>query len=181
MKVDEDQNELVLQKMLNPITPSKSAINNIKHYRVKINDVYLAPSQSQLSFTTAPKYVTVTQQTNDSVTIHAKKKSAVKYYSLDDGSEDDIIEGGTTQNQNLQEHPDSIVATTVDANIDYSFVWTEDLRQYLRYDRSLCFKDGVLIHFLKLFKIGQKLILSTLNITINHYNTKLMQKRSIRS
>ena len=127
MKVDEDQNELVLQKMLNPITPSKSTINNIKHYRVKIHDVYLAPSQSQLSFTTEPTYVTVTQQTNDSVTIHAKKKSAVKYYSLDDGSEDDIIEGGTTQNQNLQEHPDSIVATTVDANIDYSFVWTEDL------------------------------------------------------
>ena len=76
MEVNEEQNELVLQKMLNPITPSKSAINNIKRYKVKMYDVYLAPSQLQLSFTTTPKYVTDIQQTNDSVNVHAMNKTS---------------------------------------------------------------------------------------------------------
>ena len=57
----------------------------------------------------------------------------MKYYSLDDGSEDDKIECGTTQNQNSEEHPNSTITTTADANIDYSYIWPENLSNQITF------------------------------------------------
>ena len=101
MDKDDASKELKIQKMLNPLTMTKSEISNRNQYTVRPTDVYLAPSQNKsstdqnLESPIRQDLILPTKQTKASPKIHQVKKQnkSKKFYTLDEETiEDDIVQ-----------------------------------------------------------------------------------------
>ena len=90
MEIDDDKQQLYIQKMLNPITDKKANTSNSKQYRVKFSDVYFAPSQHENAKIPYDLDDTYHSESETMVIPKVKKKSICKYFSLDTDQEDDF-------------------------------------------------------------------------------------------
>ena len=97
MEVDDEKAELKVQKMLNPLTNLKNKVNERKLYKVRNDDVYLAPSQSRSPQKKSFQKIIIQ---NDSLKNKFSSPSLVpttsqlknKFYFLDDDGDDIICE-----------------------------------------------------------------------------------------
>ena len=109
MNINQEKDELKIQKMLNPLTPLKSRINNKKQYTVKLSDVYLAPSQQKVSSSREDDENETQEITSNSdspkSTLIPEVMSNVRFYSLEDDEEDDTLVVRTLAKSPVATHP----------------------------------------------------------------------------
>lgn len=100
MDISDTSKELKIQKMLNPLTKSKSEISNRNQYTVRPTDIYLAPSQKKApdnqhleSSTQDQTLPPLESRPNAKIPQANKSIKPNKFYILDDGTldDDDIV------------------------------------------------------------------------------------------
>ena len=97
MEVDDEKAELKVQKMMNPLTNLKTKVNERKLYKVRNDDVYLAPSQSQTPhMRSIPKLAiqndSLEKTFNSAPPVPTTSQSRKKFYFLEEDDEDTIFE-----------------------------------------------------------------------------------------